>query len=73
MYQITCKYAYSIMGECPAVVSNRAYYNLIGESLYYPGCFLMESVAVPFIRIIVPKDKVQEISSIKFESEAASS
>ena len=73
MYQITCKYAYSIFGECPTAISNSTYYNLIGESLYYSGCFLMESVSRPVKRIIVPKDKVQEISSIKLESEAASS
>ena len=61
------------MGEVPYPITIGMLYSLIGESLYYPNCYLMESIEKNPVRIIVPKDKIQEISSINLERDAASS
>lgn len=71
MYQITCTHAYSILGETSIGIPSCSRYNLIAESIYYPGCFLVESISLPHIRLIIPRDRVQEISSINSKSEAA--
>ena len=74
MFRITCQFGYSLIGERPCKIQKASPYLLIGESVYFPECYLMESAGSTCPeRVIVPKASVQEISEIKFDKEAASS
>lgn len=74
MYYIKCHRGYSLFGECAIPISKDEVYDIVGESIYFPGTYLMECLNPKSKhRVIVPKDRVYEISSINFVSDAASS
>lgn len=74
MYYIKCQRGYSLFGECAIQISQNEVYIIISESIYFPGTYLMECLNPKNKhRVIVPKDRVYEISSISFVSDAASS
>lgn len=74
MYHIECKRGYSLLGESAVPIPKDEVYIIIGESIYFPGAYVMESINNKNRhRIIVPKDRVYEISAINFVSDAASS
>ena len=74
MYYIKCNRGYSLLGECATPISRDEVYDIVGESIYFPGTYLMECINLKAKhRVIVPKDCVYEISSINFVSDAASS
>lgn len=74
MYYIKCHRGYSLFGECAIPISKDDTYDIVGESIYFPGTYLMECLSRKNKhRVIVPKDRVYEISSINFVSDAASS
>lgn len=72
LYRITCNFSYSILNQKPLPIRTSSLYEFVGRSIYYPHCFVMREIGkelAPFI--IVPEDKIQEISSISLESEDA--
>ena len=74
LYHIGCAFSYSILNQPPLPIHPSSSYECVGKSLYYPRCFLMkESGDIHAQNVIVPEDKIQEISSINLESEEASS
>ena len=71
-YRITCNFSYSILSQNPLPIRAGSIYEIVGKSVYYPHCFVMKESGkeiAPFI--IVPEDRVQEISSISLDSEDA--
>lgn len=74
MFYIKCQRGYSLLGECAIPISKNEVYGIIGESIYFPGTYLMECLNQESKhRVVVPQDCVYEISSINFVSDAASS
>ncbi len=74
MYYINCKRGYSLFGESAVPILKDEVYVVVGESIYFPGAYLMECISDKNKhRVIVPKDRVYEISAINFVSDAASS
>lgn len=73
MFCIDCHYGYSLLGEAPPKINRNAFYELICESIYYPGCCLMRSVdrSVCPQYVIVHKRNIYEIASISFDKDEA--
>lgn len=42
LYCIRCRTEYAILGEAPPKMDETAMYRLLGESIYYPHCFVVE-------------------------------
>jgi hypothetical protein len=42
LYRIRCRTGYAILGETPPKMDETAMYRLLGESIYYPHCFVVE-------------------------------
>ena len=73
MFCIDCHYGYSLLGEAPSKINRNVFYELVGESIYYPGCYLMRAVdksASPQY-VIVQKRNIYEIASISLDKEEA--
>lgn len=72
LFQIRCDFSYSILQQKPLAIQASSVYEFVGTSIYYPHCFVMKESGKDSARFfVVPEDKVQEISSISLESEAA--
>ena len=56
----------------PLAIQASSTYEFVGKSIYFPHCLVMkESGKDSAPHFIVPEDKVQDISSINIESDAA--
>ena len=42
LYCIRCRTGYAVLGEAPPKMDETAMYRLLGESIYYPHCFVVE-------------------------------
>ena len=65
-------FSYGILDQKPLPIRTNSLYELVSKSIYYLHCFVMKESGMEFAPfIIVPEDKIQEISSISLESEDA--
>ncbi len=72
LFRIRCGFSYSVLQKKPLAIQAKSTYEFVGKSIYYPHCFVMkESGKESAPHFIVPEDKVQDISSISLESDAA--
>ena len=41
-FKTSCQYGYSLLGEKPSPIDNTMEYIVIGESIYFPNCVIIE-------------------------------